>query len=99
MTPILFNAQKFATISGPVTRVMALYEFGQFRLDTTRQILLRENTRLKVSPQSLRILQLLIEHAPRLVSAEEIKRGIGFEQSSDPRAIIAHTISDLRRLL
>lgn len=47
-------------------------EFGQFRVDLTRHILLRDDTRIRIQKKPLNVLIYLIQEAPRMVPREEL---------------------------
>jgi len=47
-------------------------EFGQFRVDLTRRILLRDDTRVRIQKKPLALLIYLIQESPRMVSREEL---------------------------
>jgi len=53
-----------------------IIRFGEFELDLDRQTLSRRGIRLKLQKQPLQILTLLIQHAPRVVSRDAIRRHI-----------------------
>ena len=50
--------------------------FGEFQLDLSRQTLSRRDIRLKLQNQPYRVLVLLIQRAPHVVSRDEIRRHI-----------------------
>ena len=50
--------------------------FGEFELDLTRQTLSRRGIRLKLQNQPYRVLVLLIQRAPQVVSRDEIRRHV-----------------------
>ena len=52
------------------------YRFGSFVLDAATGELRKGNTPLKLHPQPLRVLMLLVERAGRIVSREEIQRNL-----------------------
>jgi TolB-like protein/DNA-binding winged helix-turn-helix (wHTH) protein/Tfp pilus assembly protein PilF len=52
----------------------ARFRFGVFELDTATGELRKGGLPLKLQPQPVRVLQLLVEHAGQLVTREEIQR-------------------------
>lgn len=63
-------------VSGPERRPQSVIRFGDFTLDPVRGTLSRQGVRLKLQPQPRRILELLIERAPGILSREDIRRGV-----------------------
>ena len=63
-------------VSGPERRPQSVIRFGDFTLDPVRGTLSRQGVRLKLQPQPRRILELLIERAPGILSREDIQRGV-----------------------
>jgi Tol biopolymer transport system component/DNA-binding winged helix-turn-helix (wHTH) protein len=63
-------------VSGPERRPQSVIRFGDFILDPVRGTLSRQGVRLKLQPQPRRILELLIERAPGILSREDIQRGV-----------------------
>ena len=49
-----------------------LYQFGEFVLDTSRGVLLENGVEVSLRPQSIVVLQVLLEHHGRLVSKDEL---------------------------
>ena len=50
----------------------AVFCFGDFELQVARGLLLRQGTRVKLQPQPLRVLAHLVQHAPAIVSRDEL---------------------------
>ena len=50
----------------------AIYEFGRFRLDTGAHRLLKEDTRVSLTPKSFDLLRVLIENQGRAMRKSEI---------------------------
>ena len=50
----------------------AIYEFGPFRLDTQRCLLLREGASMNLSPKAFETLLVLVEHNGRVMKKEEL---------------------------
>lgn len=76
--------------------------FGPFEWDPARAVLSREGARLKLSGQPLEVLTILLEHADRLVTREELRRRlwdrntlVDFEQGLNTAiARLRHALGD-----
>jgi eukaryotic-like serine/threonine-protein kinase len=76
--------------------------FGPFEWDPARAVLSREGARLRLSGQPLEVLTILLEHADRLVTREELRRRlwdrntlVDFEQGLNTAiARLRHTLGD-----
>jgi len=53
-----------------------LYEFGPFRLDPKREILLRAGESVPLTSKTFQILLVLVRHSPELVTKEELMRAV-----------------------
>lgn len=62
--------------SSPERLPQRLIRFGDFTLDPIRGTLSRHGIRLKLQPQPRRILEMLIETAPGILSREDMQRDI-----------------------
>jgi serine/threonine protein kinase/Tfp pilus assembly protein PilF len=60
-----------ATMSSPVNH---LYEFGPFRLDPQRRILLHENDPVALTPKAVETLVVLVENRDRVLSKDELMK-------------------------
>jgi len=80
------------------TAVKRLYEFGPFRLDTYRGVLLREGEIVDVTPKVVDLLQVLVENNGQIVPREELLSVVWPDTVVD-EANINRTISMLRRAL
>src|ERR1700747_1095213 len=49
-----------------------LYEFGPFQVDPDKQVQLRENQQISVTPKAFETLLILIRHSRELVSKEDL---------------------------
>src|SRR5271155_4630294 len=58
------------------TEPRILYEFGPFRMDPDRQVLLRENELVPVTPKAFDILFALVRRSRDVVSKEELLKEI-----------------------
>jgi DNA-binding winged helix-turn-helix (wHTH) protein/tetratricopeptide (TPR) repeat protein len=52
------------------------YEFGPFRIDPDKQILLREDQPVAITPKALETLLILVRHSRELVSKDELMKGV-----------------------
>src|SRR5437867_3221431 len=80
------------------TAVKRLYEFGPFRLDTYRGVLLREGEIVDVTPKVVDLLQVLVENNGQIVPREELLSEVWPDAVVD-EANINRTVSMLRRAL
>ena len=58
----------------PKTR--QLYEFGPFRLDPEKELLLREEETVSIAPKALQILLVLIRHQKQVVTKDDLMKTI-----------------------
>ena len=74
--------------------------FADFKLDRVRRTLSSHNVRLKLQPQPLRILELLIDKAPATVSREEVRREVwGDDVNIDVEQNLNYCIRQIRLAL
>jgi eukaryotic-like serine/threonine-protein kinase len=73
-------------------------QFGEFRLDLRRGVLLRNNAEVKLRPKAFEALRLLVESEGRLVSKAELMESLwpGTAVTEDS---LAHCIMEVRRAL
>lgn len=77
-----------------------IVQFGDFELDTVRRTLTRRGIRLKIQQQPLRVLELLISRAPKLVSRDEIRHQVwGDNVHIDAEQSINFCIRHIRSVL
>jgi DNA-binding winged helix-turn-helix (wHTH) protein len=55
---------------------MRIYEFGPFRVDALRRVLLRETNEVRLPAKSFEILLVLLEEKGRLVDKDELMRRV-----------------------
>ncbi len=67
--------------SGSMPRISGRVSFGEFELDLEAGKLRKSGKALKLRPQPMRVLCLLVSHAGRLVSREEIRRHLWGEST------------------
>ena len=63
-------------ITNPDQRTKELYEFGPFRVDPEREILLREGEPVPLTPKTFQILLVLIRHSEELVTKDELMKAV-----------------------
>jgi Tol biopolymer transport system component/DNA-binding winged helix-turn-helix (wHTH) protein len=59
--------------SAPERRPQSVIRFGDFALDQMRRTLSRSGVRMKLQPQPLRVLEMLLDKAPGILSREDIQ--------------------------
>jgi eukaryotic-like serine/threonine-protein kinase len=75
-----------------------LYEFGQFRLDRVKRLLLRDGEVVALSPKGFDILLTLVENSNRVVEKSELMDTI-WPDSFVEEANITQNVSILRKVL
>ncbi len=56
------------------SRIKRLYEFGPFRLDPQKRLLLREETPVSLTPKAVETLMVLVQNHGRIVSKDELMK-------------------------
>ncbi|HEX8068787.1 MAG TPA: winged helix-turn-helix domain-containing protein [Pyrinomonadaceae bacterium] len=79
-------------------RPPAFYEFGPFRIDLRRHLLLRGDEHIPLSPKALQTLLVLVEHRGRVVRKEELL-GIIWPDSFVEESNLAQNVFVLRKVL
>src|SRR5580704_18316423 len=74
------------------------YEFGQFRLDPARKILLRDGVPVTLTSKAFEMLQILIERSEKVVSKDELMQALWPDSFVEESNLTQH-ISVLRRAL
>ncbi len=74
------------------------YEFGPFRLDTERLVLLRDGEPVSITPKALQTLRVLVENAGRLVGKDELLTSV-WDDMRVEEGNLTQTIFALRRIL
>src|SRR5271165_4318383 len=81
-------------------RSEGVIRFGDFKLDRVRRRLSCRDVRLKLQPQPLRVLELLIDKAPATVSREEVRREVwGDDINVDVEQNLNYCIRQIRLAL
>ena len=76
----------------------SVYQIEGLKLDTQRQIAMRDGVRLKLSPRSFEILRVLMHRSPNLVTRAELEREIWGDDMPDSDSLRSH-IYNLRRIV
>jgi DNA-binding winged helix-turn-helix (wHTH) protein len=53
-----------------------LYEFGPFRLDPEKELLLREDENVPIAPKAFQVLLVLIRHNKQVVTKDDLMKAI-----------------------
>jgi TolB-like protein/DNA-binding winged helix-turn-helix (wHTH) protein/lipoprotein NlpI len=77
---------------------MHIYEFGPFRVDTLRRVLLREGNQVRLPAKAFEILLVLLEGKGRLVEKDELMRRVWPDAVVEENNLTVN-ISALRRSL
>jgi DNA-binding winged helix-turn-helix (wHTH) protein/tetratricopeptide (TPR) repeat protein len=75
-----------------------LYEFGPFRIDTQKRLLLRDNQPVSLTPKAFDILLLLVQQGDRLVSKDELMKAV-WPDSFVEESNLSQNIFTLRKAL
>jgi two-component SAPR family response regulator len=76
--------------------MQGIYEFGEFRLETAERRLLRDGIPLPLPPKVFDTLVLLVENAGRLLSKDELIKGVWPDTFVEEMSL-AQNISQLRK--
>ena len=74
------------------------YEFGQFRLDPARKILLRDGVPVTLTSKAFEMLQVLIERSDKVISKDELMQALWPDSFVEESNLTQH-ISVLRKAL
>lgn len=75
-----------------------IYQFGRLRLDTARRALHRDDEPVRVAPKAIDLLIFLIENRHRLVTKEELLKGLWPDRFVEENNL-AQAISAIRKVL
>ena len=75
-----------------------LYEFGPYRLDPDRKLLLRNGDLVAVTSKALEILLVLVEHSEQVVTKDELMKEV-WPNSFVEEANLTQQISMVRKAL
>mgnify|MGYP000916127671 FL=1 len=74
------------------------YRFGEFELDTQRELLIGPSGVVSLRPQAFRLLRYLVERAPALVARDQLMDELWGHHALSPN-VIPQTVSELRQAL
>ena len=77
---------------------LVTYEFGPFRLDMQRYLLIRDGESVQLSPKALRTLLVLIEHRDRVVTKDELLKTV-WPDAHVEESNLAQNIFVIRKVL
>jgi len=80
------------------SQIRHLYEFGPFRLDAKRRILLRENEPVALTPKAMETLLVLVENRERVVPKDELMKTL-WPDSFVEESNLSQNIFTLRKAL
>ena len=75
-----------------------LYEFGEFHLDAQSRVLRRGGTAVALTPKAFDVLLLLIQNAGRIVTKDELMKGV-WAESFVEESNLTQTIFMVRKAL
>jgi Tol biopolymer transport system component/DNA-binding winged helix-turn-helix (wHTH) protein len=74
------------------------YDFGNFRLDATERVLLRDGKDLLLAPKTFDVLLALVQNSGRILEKEELMQLV-WQDTFVEEVNLARNISDLRKIL
>jgi eukaryotic-like serine/threonine-protein kinase len=80
------------------TKHSVLYEFGPFRVDPDRQILLRENRPVTITPKAFETLLILVRHSREDLSKDELMKSL-WPETFVEETTLSQNIFRLRKAL
>jgi eukaryotic-like serine/threonine-protein kinase len=83
---------------GMATGPKVLYEFGPFRVDPEKQVLLRDNQPVSITPKTFETLLILVRHSRESVSKDELMKEL-WPDSFVEEANLSQNIFMLRKAL
>ena len=75
-----------------------VYRFGEFTLDTARGVLLRNEQEISLRPQSIAVLQILLENHGHLVTKDELHERVWSGKAVTDDSL-TQCVADIRRAL
>lgn len=101
LSAALCNRVRLALVGGAALRqgrAPVIYHFGKYRLDSVRETLSSAEGPVPLRDHAFRVLKLLIERAPDVISKDEILNQVwGHESLSE--SSIAQVVKDIRQAL
>jgi DNA-binding winged helix-turn-helix (wHTH) protein/tetratricopeptide (TPR) repeat protein len=80
------------------TGVKVLYEFGPFQVDPDKQVLLREDQPVAITPKAFETLLILVRHSREVVSKDELMKAL-WPDSFVEEANLSQNIFRIRKAL
>jgi DNA-binding winged helix-turn-helix (wHTH) protein len=80
------------------TGLKVLYQFGPFQVDPDRQVLLRENQPVAITPKAFETLLILVRHSREVVSKDELMKAV-WPDSFVEEANLSQNIFRIRKAL
>ena len=83
----------------PSDRTPQVVDFGPYRLDESREVLMKEGTEIPLHTQEYRLLRYLADHPSEDLSRDEILHQVwGYESGTTTRTVDVH-VAKLRHRL
>src|SRR5262249_34990106 len=77
LSPLQNMARTMGVVSGnPSQTGKELYEFGPFRVDAQREILLRAGEPVPLTPKTFQILLVLVRHSQQVVTKDDLMKAV-----------------------
>ena len=73
--------------------IMRFYDFGIFRIDTSKRLLLKDGEPVQLTPKAFDTLLLLVENKGQLVSKDELMSRLWPERSSKKEGVTRNVIT------
>src|SRR4051794_2478929 len=80
------------------THILSGYEFGEFRVDTARRILMRSGKTVSLTPRQFDTLLYCVEHCDRVIEKEELMKAIWSDAFVEENNL-NQSVSAIRRAL
>jgi DNA-binding winged helix-turn-helix (wHTH) protein/tetratricopeptide (TPR) repeat protein len=80
------------------TKPRVLYEFGPFRVDPDKQVLLRESQPVPITPKAFETLLILVQHSREVVTKDELMKAV-WPDAFVEEANLSQNIFRLRKAL
>jgi DNA-binding response OmpR family regulator len=65
-----------AMAAGADQKIKQLYEFGPFRVDPDKELLLRNDQTVALAPKAFQILLVLIRHSKEIVTKDDLMKNV-----------------------
>jgi DNA-binding winged helix-turn-helix (wHTH) protein/tetratricopeptide (TPR) repeat protein len=74
--PVVAGPETDFSVLSMVTEPKVLYEFGPFQVDPDKQVLLREDQPVAITPKVFETLLILVRHSREVVSKDELMKAV-----------------------